>query len=358
MKNIIDFSDKKKNTNEAASWLLKLERDGGLSASEKHEINNWLEQSPSNIDDLKRLSSVWSDANVLTELAVPIPRPVSIKESLFGSEFSRQYGALAASLLIAIAIISLSFMGSYGIVQKNGVIVTEVGTQKTIALADGSTLKLNTDSRVRIDYTDEFRNIFLLSGEAHFIVAKNKDRPFRVYAANGRIHAIGTAFSVYLSNGEVDVTVSEGRVGIASVAEQYPRTSVSKSAFERPIKSLGMLRAGEVGTIIGNSTDNEEFTLRVVSQVTDIDIAKRISWTNGVLIFAGEPLEEVVSEISRYTDVNIEFSDPELKKIRIGGTFPVGETEAMFSSLETSFGLQVTRLNSDRIVISNARESK
>ena len=358
MKNIIDFSDKQQSTKEAASWLLKLESDGGLSTTEKHQINHWLEQDPSNFDELKRLADIWNNANVLTELAVPIPRPTSFKEIFFAKSYSRKYVALAASLFIVLAVTSLFFIDSFAPVQKNGVIVTKVGTQKTIELADGSVLKLNTDSKVRIDYNDYFRNIFLISGEAHFVVAKNKDRPFRVYAANGRIHAIGTAFSVYLSNGEVDVTVSEGRVGVASLTEPVTDDRVLDATIERPIKSLGMLRAGEVGTIVSNPTEDREFMLKVVSQVTQNDIAKRISWTNGVLIFAGEPLEEVVSQISRYTDVNIEFADPELKKIRIGGTFPVGETEAMFSSLETSFGLQVTRVNSDHIIISNAREFK
>lgn len=356
MKNIINFSDKTKSTNEAAGWLLKLERDGGLSVSEKHQINNWLQENPSNIDELKRLAGVWNNANNLTELAVPIPRPISIKEFFFGADYTRRYIAFAASMFIALTVVSLFYIGNYTPVQKNGFIVTEIGSQKSIGLADGSTLKLNTDSRVRIDYTDEFRNIYLLSGEAHFIVAKNKDRPFRVYAANGRIHAIGTAFSVHLSNGEVDVTVSEGRVGVATVSGQQSINGVSNNVINKPVKSLGMLRAGEVGTIVSNPTEGEDFMLKVVSQVTDVDIAKRISWTNGVLIFAGEPLEEVVSQISRYTDVNIEFADPELKKIRIGGTFPVGETEAMFSSLETSFGLQVNRVNSDHIIISNSRE--
>lgn len=356
MKNIIDFSGKQRTTKEAASWLLKLESDDGLSATERAEINRWLEQDASNFEELKRLAGVWNSANVLTELAVPIPQPFSFKQILFANSYSRKYVALAASLFVAIAIASFFYFDSYSPVQQNGVIVTKIGTQKTVNLADGSVLKLNTDSRVRIEYNDYFRNIYLVNGEAHFIVAKNKDRPFRVYAAKGRIHAIGTAFSVHLSNGEVDVTVSEGRVGVASLIDQVVDDSVLGAPPEIPIKSLGMLRAGEVGTIVTNPTEEKESILKVVSQVSENDIAKRISWTNGVLIFAGEPLEEVVTQISRYTDVSIDFADPELKKIRIGGTFPVGETETMFSSLETSFGLQVTRVNSDHIIISNARE--
>ena len=348
MKNIIDFSNKTQNTAEAARWLLKLE-SGAISVSEKRQLSNWLERNPDNIDHLKRLANVWSDANILTELAVTISQPISI--------FRSQWVAVAASLFIMIGIATFFYFDKFTPPQQNVVIVTEVGVQKSSTLADGSIVKLNTDSRVRIDYSDGFRDVFLLNGEAHFIVASNKDRPFRVYAANGRIHAIGTEFSVYLKKGEIDVTVSEGRVGIASFEIQVPSNAISTQQIdERPIKSLGMLRAGEVGTIVGRSAESEEAILKIMDQVTDVDIEKRISWTNGVLIFAGEPLEEVVREISRYTEVNIEFSDPGLKRIRIGGTFPVGETEAMFSALETSFGLQVIRLDSKNIIISDTKE--
>ena len=130
MKNIIDFSGKQRTTKEAASWLLKLESDGGLSTSEKHEINLWLEQDPSNFEELKRLADVWNSANVLTELAVPIPQPVSFKKILFTRSYSRKYVALAASLFVAIAIASFFYFDRYSPVQQNGVIVTKIGTQK------------------------------------------------------------------------------------------------------------------------------------------------------------------------------------------------------------------------------------
>jgi transmembrane sensor len=68
-----------------------------------------------------------------------------------------------------------------------------------------------------------------------------------------------------------------------------------------------------------------------------------------VLSFSGEPLEQVVAEVSRYTSVTIVISDPSIRSVAIGGYFKAGETEAMFEALETSFGVRVTRVN-DRLV--------
>lgn len=335
---------------EAANWILKLESGDGLNSKDKAKLCAWLDQSPAHREHFERLAKVWGDANILTELAVPLRRSQYQARTVFGVSWV----AMAASLLLVIGLFGFYMFNGALDTQANGVIATKVGSQKTIDLADGSTLKLNTNSKVRIDYSKDFRDIYLLSGEAYFSVAKNKNRPFRVYAGKGRIHAIGTAFGVYLKGDKVDVAVSEGRVGVASVSQPIDvKPSQVSNALQSATKSLGMLRAGEVGSIVSQLDENSKSVhkLEKLEEITVSDVAKRVSWTKGVLIFAGESLEDVVQEISRYTDVSIEFSTPEIKNIRIGGNFPVGETEAMFSSLETNFGLQITRLDSDRVVI-------
>ena len=75
-----------------------------------------------------------------------------------------------------------------------------------------------------------------------------------------------------------------------------------------------------------------------------------------MLTFAGDPLVVVVDEISRYTTVSIEITDPVVRATRIGGRFPIGETDAMFDALEANFGLQVTRLSHDRVLVSSAAD--
>ena len=367
MKKVVEFTDRKRIIDEAASWILKLESDDGFSHQDKERLFVWLDQSPAHREHFKRLAKTWGDANILTELAVPLNSAKQAKSTSFGVKSF----ALAASLFLTICVSSFLVFNDSAPTQENKTIATAVGNQKSINLADGSSLKLNTNSKLRIEYSEGFRDIHLLSGEAYFEVAKDSKRPFRVFAGKGRIRAIGTAFGVYLKeSNEVDVAVSEGRVGVASVANFLNKSSAASSTAAKPTnalelagspdntpKSLGMLRAGEVGSIVSEFDENAQpiQILKKLEQVTGTDVAKRVSWTDGVLIFAGESLEQVVEEISRYTDVNIEFASPDIKAIRIGGNFPVGETETMFSSLETNFGLQVTRLDRDRIVISGGK---
>ena len=66
-------------------------------------------------------------------------------------------------------------------------------------------ITLNTNSQIQVDYSEKQRNIRLLQGEAHFEVAKDRDKPFHVYAGNGRAQAVGTAFAVYLKESDMQV---------------------------------------------------------------------------------------------------------------------------------------------------------
>ena len=364
MNNIIAFSEKKEIAHQAAQWLLRFERDGGLTYQEREELIEWLDQSPLHLEHFERLAGVWSGSNVLSHLRVPLPVRESFYTRFVTSFESFKWKGAAIALFVVLALSVVFLHDAIDPARMNGIVQTQIGDQKTLELVDGSILKLNTQSKVRIEYSHDVRNVFLLRGEAHFTVTKDVDRPFRVYAGDGLIHAIGTAFGVYLRNGVVDVTVNEGRVGIASVAEPEEIDNVARSneskkpLVAKSVTSLGILRAGEAGVIISKLDDNAKLVHRFdqLNQITNVEVANRTSWTNGVLIFSGEPLEDVVKEISRYTNVDIEFSDPAVGQIRIGGNFPVGETDVMFSSLETSFGLQVTRLSQDRVMISSSKK--
>jgi transmembrane sensor len=114
------------------------------------------------------------------------------------------------------------------------------------------------------------------------------------------------------------------------------------------------LSAGQVATIRSpaqHSTAKSGSPLATVTPVQPEELAKRLAWREGVLMFSGERLEDVVKEVGRYTTVSIEIPDPAVRNMRIGGRFPVGETEEMLAALESSFDLRVTRLGHNRVVI-------
>ena len=243
-------------------------------------------------------------------------------------------------------------------------------------------MRLNTNSQIKVDYRDGHRNIHLVQGQAHFDVAKNKANPFRVYAGKGRVQAVGTSFTVYLREKDIEVLVAEGKVALAA---QKPAHAVNKSPeanLERrseqaiesdaplpndpeyyltiPVEQLGLLVEGQGATILVAQDNHSEFPAptQKVELIDAQSIERREAWRQGLLLFAGDSLEDVVAEISRYTTMSIEIVDPALKEIRIGGQFRVGDIRGMFDVLEANFGLSVTLLENNRVQISADNKTK
>src|SRR5690606_495979 len=136
----------------------------------------------------------------------------------------------------------------------------------------------------------------LLRGEVEFTVAKNPDMPFRVYVGNERVQALGTAFTVYMQDSKVDVTVTEGRVALATLSTpraQIPVTEAARAGPEPPVvpqpasseyvETLSTLRAGQSATMT-TSVDAATSLISAIESIETIeeqDMARRLSWRDG-----------------------------------------------------------------------------
>lgn len=353
MSNILDFPDEEADFDPveaaAADWLIKLDGDKPLTDFERQQLQQWLEQEAAHREALERLADLWECANVLTVLALPA---ASLNEKPAAGFFIQQLvtaintlnraGAMAALVVVAIsmALYSLLFQG-VALDSTNGSYATAVGEQRSQTLADGSTLMLNTQSEVEVVFQDNRRIIYLSRGEAHFDVAHDKNRPFQVYADGRLVEAVGTAFTVYLQTDKaVKVTVTEGKVKLAEQATPQAPAAVALAFIDKaqtvtvaPAKA-GVAVVPKPQTLSPQALKNAQ------------------SWRRGMVMFSGEPLSEVIAEISRYSDLEIIITDPALKTLSMGGQFRVGETDAMLAVLAANSDLQVTRLDNGRVEIS------
>ena len=375
MNNISDFPDRAIIEEEAGAWIIMLDSETEPSEQQRQAFKEWMSRSPAHREEVKNLAKFWGKMNILTELAVPqhiVPHNRKSRRQKQSSPFISNIAIAAYSLSLAVGIalwVQLAPSNS----PQNGLYATAVGQQKTIQLRDGSTLQLNTNSQVRVDYTDQHRDIRLLQGEAHFDVAKNPNKPFRVAAGHGLVQAIGTAFAVYLNGDQLNVTVTEGQVGLQSLRPTY-KINPAKSAAAQPIKSaaapevasaaaqeiekatakqqsLGQLNAGQSITITNLLADSSaaQAIETAIEEISPQELERRLSWRKGYITFSGAPLDQVVAEIGRYSLISIELTDPTMASIKIGGQFRVGETDAILESLEKNFGLQVKRIAYNRV---------
>lgn len=359
MKNVVDFPDTAAIDDQAAAWLVRLDSDDPLSDDERARMAEWLQRSPAHRERLLELAELWEKLNALTELAVPLA-----PSSPTGSRAPRRWLPAVGAVGVAAAAVAAFFVLSPPfdtppITETNGLYSSAIGEQRSTVLVDGSEIVLNTNSQIKVDYDEEYRDVRLMQGEALFVVAKDEQRRFRVFAGGGRIDAVGTAFSVYLKDDAVDITVTEGEVAVSSVTPAVsatPQTAARAGAAMSTATNadLGTLRAGQIATLPRldeTSADATALQLRESRSVQEQELRRRMSWTDGRLRFQNEPLERVVSEISRYTTVKVEFADPELRSEPMYGVFPVGETELMFETLEV-YGFEVTYLSANRVRIS------
>lgn len=373
MGTIVGFPDRSEVAKEAGEWLIRLDADTPPTQDELHALGEWLHRSPAHREELESMAALWGRMNILTELAVPLShasRPAArsnlVHEVARTQPLWRRAGLLVTSIaaMIAVVVVVLIARGPVTdpLFESNGFYATAVGQQNTTTLADGSQVMLNTNSQIKVEFSDQYRRVYLLQGEALFAVAKNAERPFRVYAGNGLIEAVGTAFSVYLKGAEVDVAVTEGRVALASIIPPQPGAAQSPSdeaAQQESMQSLGMLSAGQVATIRTRTTDAAAGSARAMEEIEPVppqELAQRLAWREGVVMFSGETLENVVKELGRYTTVSIEIPDETIRSMRVGGRFPIGETETMLSALENNFNLRVIRLSHNRVVLVPAND--
>ena len=404
MNNISSFPDHKAIEEEAVNWLIKLDSESSPSRQDLRELTEWLSRSPAHQQELKSLNAFWGN-QVLTELMVPLGKSSqsSLSSLFIGLKRRWQYSGLVIKTSVTAAIATATLAITFSLLllpapidSTNGLYVTAVGQQQSLQLADGSTVQLNTNSQVKVEYNQGYRNIHLLQGQAYFEVAKDPEHPFRVYAGNGRVQALGTAFTLYLQDSSLNVLVTEGKVALAAMGSvesndasstqlpiepssklsNQPSNKPSNNRSNRPASKLSNTNTKTVVTTqmaqldpYVNSTSKQVGTLKAGQTVTlklaqqgDMpnnpikaiareELDRLQSWREGLLIFAGEPLEQVVDEISRYTTVSIEIVDPDVRNLQIGGRFKVGDLDNMFKALEANFGLKVTRLGYNRVLL-------
>ena len=342
--NIVEFPDMKGIEAEAATWVAQLD-SRGENGVDLNELSIWTRQSPQHREAFERMATLWLGADTLDKLNY-----MDDAEEVRASLNRHQTFVRWASSIAATFVVGASVWLTHGLTAPTGVqtatYATAVGQQQTIALADGSSIILNTNSDVEVDLSENKRQITLVSGEAHFDVAHDPDRPFVVYARDGIVKAVGTAFTVQLHAEAVEVTVSEGVVAILTPPEETGLDDVVDVAIE-DLTPIAALTVGESAVI-------EEEMIESVIRMSEDDLDRKLLWRGGFLAFTGEPLSTVVADVSRYTDILIEIDDATLENMPIGEYFKVGEVEDMLESLEASFGVTVKRISPTHVVLTHS----
>lgn len=162
-------------------------------------------------------------------------------------------------------------------------IATPRGGEYRVVLPDGTGVWLNASSSLRFPtaFTGKDREVEL-QGEAYFEVAQNPKQPFRVKVNDLEVDVLGTHFDVmaYPDEESVNTSLLQGSVRVTRGAEAR------------------LLKPGEEARLNRGAG---------VFQVAEADTDRVVAWKNGLFLFEGATIEEVMRQVSRWYDIDVSY---------------------------------------------------
>ena len=212
---------------------------------------------------------------------------------------------------------------------------TATGQQKNVTLEDGTQLQLNTNTALDVRYSSVQRTLRLHYGEIQIHTAKETQnyRPFFVETESAHLQALGTVFNVqYLKNKQQQTCLG--------VIESAVKVTLNQS------KKMTVLQAGE--QLCFDDTD-----FKALGQL-DPNV---LVWKNQMIMAFEMPLEQLFQEIGRYQHQYVDL-DPELKSLKVSGSYPVNNLTQLQSALELSYPIRMQRHLGDHVITIRAKNEK
>lgn len=391
---------------EASSWFIEC-RGGDLDDAGRRDFDRWLRKSPEHLSAYLEVAAIWNEGPSLDpdhrwntealvdQAAADSGSVVRLADALSPEAGSRlsgasvsdppqsgadsahiasrgRYGrlkkpsvAMAASMAVLATLAGVFILWSR---LSAPVYATETGEQRSLEFADGSTVQLNSRSKIRVRYSEGERAVDLLEGQALFHVAKDLKRPFVVSADGTRVRAVGTQFDVYRKHGGTVVTVVEGRVAVltnvdpavgavdkpvAGIAGWDPQSDAGSASVAQGTAPSGLTAGQAGGTIFLSAGEQLMVTRKEAQKSPHPNIAGATAWTQREIVFESATLSDVAEEFNRYNQRQLIIEDPGLYGFHISGVFSSTDPDALIKFLRERPGVRVTESGSEIRVAKN-----
>ena len=303
----------------AAEWFAARRRP--QDASFEEHFSRWLAADARNADEYALCELTW-------ELSAPAAE--GLLADVRARPWYRQRAVTGAAAAIIVA--ALATAAFWAMPAKPLALQTAAGEQRTIALADGTRLTMNTRSSIEVRLSRSKRAVRILDGEVFFAVARDPSRPFFVETTLGTARAIGTRFNVLAGTERVEVATEEGKVWV---------TTASGGA------AGVMATAGVRATLVPGSAN---------PVLDTADLARIENWRARRLEFNDVPLDAALKEFSRYTRNPYRSATREIGQIPVSAVLNIGDENALRVTLKAAFGLDVVDRNEEWLVIAPVAE--
>jgi transmembrane sensor len=293
---------------ETASWLA-LARQRSLDAREAEQLEAWRGRSEAH-------EKAWQAALELQRMFHEVPAGI-------GSEVLGRRRVDRRAVLKSLAALAFAAPAGYAAWLQGprwtADYRTATGEQREVTLPDGTYLRLNTASAVRLEYSDQARRLVLVEGEILVSTAARTQpdgRAFVVQTGNGTVRALGTRFSVRdIGDGRTHVSVFADAVALrpAEGAQEH-RVAAGKSL----------------------SFDRQQAFPSTAHDRSDP------AWTRGQLVSSNLRLGDFLAELSRYRP-GVLRCDPAVADLRLSGVFQLDDTDRVLDLLGETLPVRIER---------------
>ena len=336
---------------DAAAWLARLDSES-CNEADRAAFACWLAEDPVHRAAFEELSEVWARLRTLTHVGeqieqgnitrLPVAQTVGhVASRDEGSSPGSDWSALAASLIVAVGV-----MMHLAFATPSETWTTEAAETMTVEMDDGSQIELNARSEVEVQFGAQRRHVKLNRGQAMFDVATDP-RPFLVETPLGSIVAVGTRFDVAVRKGVVEVAVVEGQVSVSAAQGGAPLTEFDGRELVAVREVSALLQAGDTAELSADSLRQQTLSVNALED--------RIAWMQGSVRFHQQPLERVLDEMRRYTNLNIHIGDASLAALRLTGEFPTNNIHEFLDQLTDRYDVFVDSPDHSWVVLHSAQ---
>ncbi len=301
---------------QAMAWFSRLRADT-VSVQQRVEFAAWLAADPKHQRAYQDIQDFWVHPDFTELLAAAKLTTVQVKPPSRLRWQPTVQLAMAASVLLMVCVSPNwhCWQADY---------CTDVGETRTVSLADGSEITLNSDTALNVAYHDNLRQIELISGEAYFSVQRNPDQPFLVASHFANTRVLGTRFLVRQDQSSDTVTVISGVVEVSGKSQP-------------PIK----LHADEQISVGAQAANT----------IQRVGSSNAVAWLKGHTLFDNAPLPEVLAELGRYRHGAIVLSNSQLKTLKVSGRFDIADTDHALQALRETLPIRISHISPWLVVV-------
>ena len=280
---------------QAASWFARNRNDAGRA--DRKAFAAW-QAEPAHARAYAEFEQLWADLAQLQQLNQPVPLP------------TRKPSIWRPALAVAAALVCTVLTTHIGAPRElyHSQIAGHAKGMRTLNLPDGSTLYVNANTHLRVDFSAHQRILHLDKGQLYIEVAADKERPLYVQAGEANVRVVGTGFDVRRSQQQLVVSVAHGQVAFAADAKS-------------PVTLLGAQQRATYSYAKGTV---QQQTL------TGEDVA---DWRSGHLSFRNRDLASLIDELSLYRPQAPLQVSKAVAQLKLSGNLDVNDPDALLNAL-------------------------